>query len=323
MSNSALIHTEAQRKRTHQDSQVRSSSCEAGPSKRVRHPTTTDRRVSVGRANRQPPTVSCACLASHCCATNTTIESLIAILAQCTSDCYGYKQHRSSSTTKPFTVNLYHDDLYCEHNGYDIMEMIQDQIAPKYQSVKPPFKCNVDDYAHSTHENLEDLKEIFDFEVEGEKNVVITNSTTDDPWLNKLVDKRTFIGQTNDPTANLGGRFIHEENDPEDDIVDPKFKAKKTICYPSFDPSTPWDQCKPVVGMKFENPLQLKNVLANYGVANGYQLWFMHLVPYEMVSNAESINFLFILVVALFMSFFVCMSAIVLVSIEWVNKLSF
>ncbi|GJZ89295.1 putative RNA-directed DNA polymerase, eukaryota, reverse transcriptase zinc-binding domain protein, partial [Tanacetum coccineum] len=49
-----------QRKRTRQDSQVRSSSCEAGPSKRVRHPTATDRRVSVGRANRQPPTVSCA-----------------------------------------------------------------------------------------------------------------------------------------------------------------------------------------------------------------------------------------------------------------------
>ncbi|GJR84607.1 hypothetical protein Tco_0155392 [Tanacetum coccineum] len=141
-------------------------------------------------------------------------------------------------------------DLYCEHNGYDIMEMIQDQIAPKDQSVKPPFKCNAADYAHSTHENLEDLKDI-------------------------LVGKGTFIGQTDSPIANLCGRFIHEENHHEDDIVDPKFKAKKTICYHLFDPSTPWDQCKPVIGMKFENPLQVKNMLANYGVANGYQLWFM------------------------------------------------
>ncbi|GJS17266.1 hypothetical protein Tco_0411738 [Tanacetum coccineum] len=48
-----------QRKRTRQDSQVGSSSCEAGPSKRARHPTATARRVS-GRANRRPPTVSCA-----------------------------------------------------------------------------------------------------------------------------------------------------------------------------------------------------------------------------------------------------------------------
>nr|GEU35269.1 hypothetical protein [Tanacetum cinerariifolium] len=166
-------------------------------------------------------------------------------------------------------------DLYCEHNGYDTMEMIQNQIAPKDQSIKPPFKCNVDDYAHSTHENLEDLKDIVDFEVEGEENVDITNSITDDPWLNKLAGKGTFIGQTDDPTANLGGRFIHEENDPEDDIVDLKFKAKKNICYPSFDPSTSWDKCKPIIGMKFENPLQLKHMLANYGVANGYELWFM------------------------------------------------
>nr|GEW71237.1 hypothetical protein [Tanacetum cinerariifolium] len=153
-----------------------------------------------------------------------------------------------------FTVNVYHNGVYVEkpfeytHGDfkliddvdfdgllyvqmYDIIRRVvlvspiclffklvdQPLIAPEDQSVKPPFKCNVDDYAHSTHENLKDLKDNADFEVE----------------------------------------------------------AKKNICYPSFDPSTPWDQCKPVVGMKFENPLQLKNMLANYGVANGYQLWFM------------------------------------------------
>ncbi|GKA37526.1 splicing factor [Tanacetum coccineum] len=54
------------------------------------------------------------------------------------------------------------------------------------------------------------------------------------------------------------------------------FKVQKNgISYPSFDPDTPWDQCTPVLGMKFETPLQLKNCLANYGVKNGYQLWYM------------------------------------------------
>nr|GEX32511.1 protein kinase-like domain, concanavalin A-like lectin/glucanase domain protein [Tanacetum cinerariifolium] len=57
-------------------------------------------------------------------------------------------------------------NLYCKHNGCDIMEMIQDQLAPKDQSVKPPFKCNAADYAHITHENLEYLKDIVDFEAE-------------------------------------------------------------------------------------------------------------------------------------------------------------
>nr|GEU54791.1 zinc finger, PMZ-type [Tanacetum cinerariifolium] len=103
-----------------------------------------------------------------------------------------------------------------------------------------------------------------DFEVEGKENVAIPKNTTDDPWLNKLVGKGNFIGHIDDPTANLGGRFIHKENDPEDDIVDPKWKSKKNIVYPSCDPTTTWDQCNLVLGMKFENPLQLKNMLVNY-----------------------------------------------------------
>nr|GEU90892.1 hypothetical protein [Tanacetum cinerariifolium] len=92
-------------------------------------------------------------------------------------------------------------DLYCEHNGYDVMEMIEDHITPKEQAVKTLFKCNADD-APRTYKNLKDLKDIIDFKVEG---------------------------HTDDHTANLGGRFIHVENNPEDEIVDPKFKAKKNI----------------------------------------------------------------------------------------------
>ncbi|GJU16686.1 hypothetical protein Tco_1144652 [Tanacetum coccineum] len=92
-------------------------------------------------------------------------------------------------------------DLYCKHNGYDIMEMIEDQIAPKDQAVKTPFKCNADDYAHSTYKNLEDLKGIVDIEVEGEENIVIPKNTTNDPWLNKLVGKGNFLGHSDDPTA--------------------------------------------------------------------------------------------------------------------------
>nr|GEV60751.1 hypothetical protein [Tanacetum cinerariifolium] len=85
-------------------------------------------------------------------------------------------------------------------------------------------------HSHRDHLHLavtkDDLKDIVDFEVAGEKKVVITRNTTDDPWLNKFVGNETFIGQTDDAIANLGGRFIHEENDPKDDIVDPKDVSK-------------------------------------------------------------------------------------------------
>nr|GEZ39519.1 hypothetical protein [Tanacetum cinerariifolium] len=91
-------------------------------------------------------------------------------------------------------------DLYCEHNGYHVMEMIQFDITTKVQTVKTPFEHLSNDDAPSTHENLEDLKDIIDFEVEGEENVVIPKITTDDPWLNKLVRIDNFIGHTDDLT---------------------------------------------------------------------------------------------------------------------------
>ncbi|GJU99356.1 hypothetical protein Tco_1328627 [Tanacetum coccineum] len=46
-----------QRKRTHQHSQVRPSSCEASSLTRVCRPTTTGRSMSVGHVNRRPPTI--------------------------------------------------------------------------------------------------------------------------------------------------------------------------------------------------------------------------------------------------------------------------
>ncbi|GJT28444.1 hypothetical protein Tco_0908719 [Tanacetum coccineum] len=61
--------------------------------------------------------------------------------------------------------------------------------------------------------------------------------TTDDPWLNKLVGNGSFIRQNENPVLTYK------------------------------------NECKPVLGIKFESLQQLKNMDANYGVQNGYQLW--------------------------------------------------
>ncbi|GKD82907.1 hypothetical protein Tco_1349746 [Tanacetum coccineum] len=100
------------------------------------------------------------------------------------------------------------------------MEIIENQLASKEQPVKTAFKCNANDLKHTSHENLDDLKDIVDFKDEGKPD---------------------------GDTPNLGCRFMHEEHDPEDNIVDPKFKAKPFSRYPSFDPLTPWDQWQPVL----------------------------------------------------------------------------
>ncbi|CAI9287259.1 unnamed protein product [Lactuca saligna] len=57
-----------------------------------------------------------------------------------------------------------------------------------------------------------------------------------------------------------------ESEDQDDEYVPPQ--------YPVYDERQPWDQMKPIIGMRFCNPTELKHMLSNYAVANGYDLWF-------------------------------------------------
>ncbi|GJS85516.1 putative RNA-directed DNA polymerase [Tanacetum coccineum] len=68
---------------------------------------------------------------------------------------------------------------------------------------------------------------------------------------------------------------VNEETpqvDPNDNQIDHVYKVKN---YLAFDPDIPWDKMEPILGMRYETPQQLKMALANYGVAHGYQLWYM------------------------------------------------
>nr|GEY84229.1 hypothetical protein [Tanacetum cinerariifolium] len=202
-----------------------------------------------------------------------------------------------------FTVNLYHDglfqvtlleyanfdskvindvsfdasyknnlkiDLFTKHSGYEIIKMIDEELH-----LKKPVGHVDSDSDVETKQPLDDVAHVVEqFEHENEGNVNI-RMTIDDPWLNRLVGNDTFIGQTDNPNPNLQGRFLLEVEDPDDEQVESKFKAKQDVSYPSFNHETPWNQCKPVLGMRFESPQQLKHMLANYGAQNGYQLRYM------------------------------------------------
>ncbi|GJX77662.1 hypothetical protein Tco_0324473 [Tanacetum coccineum] len=105
-------------------------------------------------------------------------------------------------------------------------------------------------------------------------DVVFEKLTIDDPFLTKLIGKGNFIGSRDDPIPPLSGKYILEENDHDDNIIDVEYKIKKGVRYPSYNPETAWDEFQPILGMKFENPLQLKNALVDYGVKHGHKLWF-------------------------------------------------
>ncbi|GKD69190.1 hypothetical protein Tco_1323280 [Tanacetum coccineum] len=172
---------------------------------------------------------------------------------------------------KAYYENNLKIDLFIEHNGYDIMEMIHEDLHPK----KPVSHVDSDSNGE-TNVPLDDVAHVVEqFKHENEGNVNIPRMTTYDPWLNKLVGNSTFIRQTDNPNLNLQGRFLLEVEDPDDEQVESKFKAKLDVSYSSFNPDTPWNECKPVLGIRFESPKQLKHMLANYGMQHGYELWYM------------------------------------------------
>ncbi|GJZ21533.1 hypothetical protein Tco_0558572, partial [Tanacetum coccineum] len=138
------------------------------------------------------------------------------------------------------------------------------ELHPK----KPVSHVDSDSDVEKNH-TLDDVAHVVDqFEHEDEGNVNIPRMTTDDPWLNKLVRNCTFIGQTDNLNPNLQGRFLLEVEDLDDKQVEYKFEAKHNMSYPSFNPDTPWNECKPVLRMRFrfKSPQQLKHMLANYDV---------------------------------------------------------
>ncbi|GJU58669.1 calcium/proton exchanger [Tanacetum coccineum] len=98
---------------------------------------------------------------------------------------------------------------------------------------------NCDDkYSSVDGEDLENI----DFYTTGKEDVIIKNLTTHDDFLNRLCSTGgLFRGGVPKPGSSLPNIL---EDDPD------------------------------VLGMRYNDPEQLKLALCNYGVAHGYQFWF-------------------------------------------------
>ncbi|GKB65120.1 hypothetical protein Tco_0921306 [Tanacetum coccineum] len=126
-------------------------------------------------------------------------------------------------------------DMYVEHFGYDIMELVKLEVNQEdnHNNIE---ESDDEYYGSDDYEEIENV----DFETEGdEKN-------------------------TEAPLADPDDHQIHAVN-----------KVQSGVLYPAFDPDIPWDKMEPTLGMRYETPYQLKLALTNYGVAHGYQLWVM------------------------------------------------
>ncbi|GJX94710.1 hypothetical protein Tco_0349296 [Tanacetum coccineum] len=149
-------------------------------------------------------------------------------------------------------------EIYLEHHGYDLSHWVQTEIE--------------DDEVSDVGE-MEDITPYGICDFVGEDDVVIPNRTINDYFLNKLCNGTFISYQTDIPEC---GEPANKELliDSDDEGVDTRYKVVHDVLYPEFDPSLPWNEMKPILGLRFEHPEQLKECLTNYGVANGYQLWY-------------------------------------------------
>ncbi|GJS05331.1 hypothetical protein Tco_0321839 [Tanacetum coccineum] len=235
-------------KRTHEDIQATSPTCDMGIARNVSRCAVTVGTTSTGRR------VGYACAVTM----NNGEFPVLFIMKTPGMPLTSLKELATDDDVVAFVKDGYDHgnevELYTEHSGYNVLEMINNELNEDASIHKSSSDLDSSD---DDYDPLDDLTDLVDFQTEGDDNLDIPKITTDDPWLNKLVGKGNFIGYTENPKP-LDGRFILEEDDPDEHLVDQKFKVQKNgISYPSFEPNTLWDQCTPVLGMKFETPFKL------------------------------------------------------------------
>ncbi|CAI9282381.1 unnamed protein product [Lactuca saligna] len=136
-------------------------------------------------------------------------------------------------------------NLYIDHSQYPVMEWIEEEIAEDGS-----VDGNTDDDDNDVDSELSD-DEFVEHEPDDE---VIQLQPSDDPFI-----RRKFFKPP---------RIVDDEKD------DKKNVKKNLHKYPVHDPNQKWDTMSPILGMKFCDRYELKHLLSNYAVANGYKLWY-------------------------------------------------
>ena len=104
-------------------------------------------------------------------------------------------------------------------------------------------------------ENEDNIDELRNVAFEFNEDVVHMNRTSNDPFLSKLC--------VDDEDAN---NIVDDDNGREVEV--------NIQTHSIFNELLHWKKQKPILGMRFKGPGQVKSMLCNYVIANGYQLCF-------------------------------------------------
>lgn len=137
--------------------------------------------------------------------------------------------------------------MYVDHDGQGIEDWFGSEIEEE----------DGDDSCIDGGENEDEIDNLTDVDVDFNEDIVTMNRTKGDEFLNRLCGEEE---EGND--NNINDHDGHEED------------ANVTQQHSIFNELVPWKKQIPILGMRFKDPSQLKSMLCNYAVANGYQLCF-------------------------------------------------
>ncbi|GJY20378.1 hypothetical protein Tco_0392944 [Tanacetum coccineum] len=147
----------------------------------------------------------------------------------------GIKELKTDSDVQDFIrveyENKWFVELYVKHFDYDVMDFINEEANRVLSG------GSSDEYYSS--DEIEEFDDV-DFHTKGEKNVVIKNLTTHDPFLNKLCGNMgMFRDYLDESVPKTEGEAL---DDPDDAHINPIHKAQKGVTYPKHDPIIPWNK---------------------------------------------------------------------------------
>ncbi|CAI9283210.1 unnamed protein product [Lactuca saligna] len=107
---------------------------------------------------------------------------------------------------------------------------------------------------------------------EGKINVYIdhyNDSVLD--WIEEEKEEKSVDSESSDEDKDsVMSDALSVDHEPDEEIMEPK----KPSIYPFHDSTQKWDTMQPILGMRFCNPQELKQLVSNYAVANGFNLWY-------------------------------------------------
>ncbi|KAJ9545174.1 hypothetical protein OSB04_024881 [Centaurea solstitialis] len=202
------------------------------------------------------------CKGLYYCVHGKTLSTGLRVI-KCDVDIYRFLDHGVASGGRIV--------LYIDHYNEDLTDVIgEDNLTDLVNDVN--VATNDDgsensDHIYQSQKEEDEVSNLISSDHE-DNDVGTLNKTIHDPFLTLLC----YDSDDMEEDVNFVDDWDANKYDDDSDGVEQK--VEPYVIYPSYDPTINWKLTKPVVGMKFESPSQLKESLIDYGVSNGYQLEF-------------------------------------------------